>query len=92
MAVNHPKTSKFNKAFEFSMISLYYSHNIHNNMFFFKSHYPDFLITPRIYVLENYVLSIVLYGLWTIINGKEQPQSTDIWYRSDDVIQGIKML
>ncbi len=60
IAVNHPKTSKFNIAFEFSMISWYYSYNIHNNMRLLVSHYPDFLITSCIHT-ENYVQSIVLY-------------------------------
>ncbi len=54
-AVNHPKTSKFNKAFEFSIISSYYSYNVHNNMFLLVSHYPDFLITSYIHAFENYV-------------------------------------
>ncbi len=61
--MNHPKTSKFNKAFEFSVISSYYSYNIHKNMFLLISHYPDFLITSCIHVFENYVQSIVFYGL-----------------------------
>ncbi len=63
IAVNHPKASKFNKAFKFSVISLYYSYNIHNNIFWLVSHYPDFLITSCIHAFENYVQSIVLYGL-----------------------------
>ncbi len=68
IAVNHPKTSKFNKAFEFSMISSYYSYNIHYNMFLLVSHYPVFLITSCTHAFENYVQSIVLYGLssWVI--------------------------
>ncbi len=37
IALNHPKTSKFNKAFEFSMIFSYYSYNIHNAWFTFLS-------------------------------------------------------
>ncbi len=45
------------------MISSYYSYNIHNNMFLLVSHYTDFLITSCIHAFENYVQSIVLYGL-----------------------------
>ncbi len=45
------------------MISSYYSYNIHNNMLLFVSHYPDFQITSCINAFENYVQSIVLYGL-----------------------------
>ncbi len=32
--ISYPKTSKFNKAFKFSMISSYYSYNIYDIMFF----------------------------------------------------------
>ncbi len=60
IAVNHPKTSKFNKAFEFSVISSYYSYN---NMFLLVSHYPFFLITSCIHTFEKCVQSIVLYDL-----------------------------
>ncbi len=54
IAVNHHKTSKFNKDFEFSMISWYYSYNIHNNMPLLVSHYPDFLITSCVHAFEFY--------------------------------------
>ncbi len=63
IAVNHTKTSKFNKTFEFLMISSYYSYNIHNNMFSLVSHYPDFLVTSCVHVFENYIQSVVLFGL-----------------------------
>ncbi len=44
------------------MIFSYYSYNIHNNMFLIVSQ-SDFLITSCIHAFENYVRSIVLYGL-----------------------------
>ncbi len=67
VAVNHPKISTFNKAFEFSKISSYYSYNIHIIMFLLVSHYPHFLITSCIHLFENYVQSIVLYGLQALV-------------------------
>ncbi len=63
IAVNYSKTSKFNKVFEFSTISPYYSYNVYNNMFLLVSHYPDFLITSCICAFENHVQPITLYIL-----------------------------
>ncbi len=37
-------------------------------MFLLVSHYPDFLITSCIHAFENYVQSIVLYGLRPWVN------------------------
>ncbi len=45
------------------MILWYDSYNILNNMLLLASGYADFLITSYIYAFENYVQSIVLYGL-----------------------------
>ncbi len=57
IAVNHAKTSKFNKAFEFSMVSSYYPYNIHNNMSCFLSH-PAFMLLRTMFILLYYMVYV----------------------------------
>ncbi len=61
----YSKILKFNKTFEFPVISSDYAYNMYNvhNMFLLVSRYPDFLITSCIHAFENYVQSIILYGI-----------------------------
>ncbi len=51
------KHQNLNRAFKFSLISSYFSYYMHNNLFLFVSHYPDFLITSCMYTSEIYVQS-----------------------------------
>ncbi len=53
-------------------------YNKHNYMFLLVSHYPDFLITSSIHAFENYVQSIVLYGLRVKVQYTKYNNTTEV--------------